>query len=954
MHNNLMGSTAIALIVSIGIASTALASAETQAHQNDLANEKAVVASQPLAEALKELARKTKIQFVYLGDVQSDIITQPLFAVSDAEEALQRLLTGTALEYQFVDENTVLIKVASADTSLRGLASDSSMDTASEGVTLDDESADASSESANNQLEHNYEGESSGLVTEQIYITARKRQENLFEVPISITAFSQSNIDDLGVNTIGDLSKFTPGFEFQDVGQGGAGGRANPNIRFRGVAVQNENPASRAGAIFWDGAYISSGVGILPLFDLERVEVIRGPQNAFYGRNTFAGAVNFIPNTETEELNGRLNLNYSPSQEDSYSANGSIGMPIGDKIGLRVGGFYERVGADYQFGNGDPLGQEDTSAINYAITFEPSESLRLKATGFHVWSEDTRALQAQDFTTAPGDCNRTFTGQLRAVATGELSAPFTTDLSQSTLGTFCGEIPDWDNSGVRRTAVGDLTGDGVILNPFSGSLEFAQTLPPELQEFNFPSAPNGFGTTYRLWRTNLSAEYDLPDDHLFSILFSAGVSADHSISDQLYGQSVNGEVRLTGFQNWSQDRSVEARIASSSEKRLRYQVGVNYYANKFRGGVTPAFAGAPAFFGPQFNDNTLSLIDGENIGIFGSLDYDFTQELTVSLEGRWNKDTQTIVYAGPTMRDGDQAPGVSGEEQSFSKFMPRVLVSYQPLTELNVYGSWSLSYLQGNQTNALAYSQAVPNAGLNPETLGFFTPVQKLNAFEVGIKSQPFDRLTANFSVYYMQWDNQVQFELSPSRNALFTAGDSEYVGAELELNANPTDWLNLTGNASYVDVQLTEFAGSGSVAERVLFPGIENGQQISANGNRPRFISAWSAAVSGTVEIGELLDLERRVFFRADALYQGQFFIDNFEYNSVPGYWRANVRAGLVVNESLTLELYGNNITNDQSWITAGGTTTGDTALFGFANRRSFSLLPTLREFGIQARMTF
>jgi len=70
------------------------------------------------------------------------------------------------------------------------------------------------------------------------------------------------------------LAAFTPGFEFQSVGAGGRAGRQNPNIRFRGIGVQQANPASRGGAVFWLGGYISDGAGILPLIDLERVEVL--------------------------------------------------------------------------------------------------------------------------------------------------------------------------------------------------------------------------------------------------------------------------------------------------------------------------------------------------------------------------------------------------------------------------------------------------------------------------------------------------------------------------------------------------------------------------------------------------------------------------------------------------------------------------------------------------------
>ena len=172
---------------------------------------------------------------------------------------------------------------------------------------------------------------------EEIVVTARKRDETQLEIPISVSAFSQDALDDRGVTTTEALSDYTPGFVFQNAGQGGTSGRENPLIRFRGVAVQQSSPAARAGAVFWDGAYISDGSGILPLVDLERAEVIKGPQTAFFGRNTFAGAVNYLPVTPaTDQVTGRGSIEITPSEENGFSLAGAIGGPLTERISARV------------------------------------------------------------------------------------------------------------------------------------------------------------------------------------------------------------------------------------------------------------------------------------------------------------------------------------------------------------------------------------------------------------------------------------------------------------------------------------------------------------------------------------------------------------------------------------------------------------------------------------------
>ncbi|MEQ9445204.1 MAG: hypothetical protein RJS98_06535, partial [Rhodospirillaceae bacterium] len=148
----------------------------------------------------------------------------------------------------------------------------------------------------------------------------------------------------------------------------------------------------------------------LPLIDLERVEVIKGPQNAFFGRNTFAGAVNYLPARPGDEFSGKGSVSFSPSDQDSYNVTAAAGAPISDTVGVRLAVMQERVGADWNYDNGDPAGEENTTAITAVTTWEPTETSNFMASGFYVKSDDTRALQSQVGPFAPGTCNITFSG----------------------------------------------------------------------------------------------------------------------------------------------------------------------------------------------------------------------------------------------------------------------------------------------------------------------------------------------------------------------------------------------------------------------------------------------------------------------------------------------------------------------------------------------------------------
>ena len=291
---------------------------------------------------------------------------------------------------------------------------------------------------------------------EEIVVTARKRDESVLEIPLSVSAYTQDELDALGMNTIEELSTVTTGFAFQNISQGGTGGRHNPNIRFRGLGVQVESPASRAGSVFWNGGYISDGAGILPLIDLERVEVLKGPQTAFFGRNTFAGAVNYIPARPGEEFEGKASLSYSPSDEASYNFTAAIGGPLSDKVGVRFALMQEKVGADYQFGNGDPIGEQNNTAITGLMTFEVSDAFSFQVSGFYVDADDTMQLQGQSAPVPAGSCNRSYTGTIRPVD-GGVGGTFTTDLSQSPRNLFCGSAPDWDAVEPNFSEVGKIT-----------------------------------------------------------------------------------------------------------------------------------------------------------------------------------------------------------------------------------------------------------------------------------------------------------------------------------------------------------------------------------------------------------------------------------------------------------------------------------------------------------------
>ncbi len=158
------------------------------------------------------------------------------------------------------------------------------------------------------------------VTLEEIVVTARKRDESLQDIPLAIAAFTAQDIEDAGIQDLSDLALQTAGMEFNPRQSGGRiTGRINSVIRLRGV-FQSSADHLQPTSLFVDGIYVLGTAASVGLQDLERVEVIKGPQSAFFGRNTFAGAINYITKTPSlDEYETKLDV--SLGSYDKYDGN---------------------------------------------------------------------------------------------------------------------------------------------------------------------------------------------------------------------------------------------------------------------------------------------------------------------------------------------------------------------------------------------------------------------------------------------------------------------------------------------------------------------------------------------------------------------------------------------------------------------------------------------------------
>jgi len=772
------------------------------------------------------------------------------------------------------------------------------------------------------------------MALEEIVVTARKRDENIYEIPVSVSAFSDAALQQAGIDNAQDLSNITPGLDFR---QFDFGGRGSPNIRVRGMIQQVITPSTQIGALFWDGSYIGGGGSFVPLGGLERVEVIKGPQTAYFGRNTFAGAINYIPKRPTEEWEGEISLSYSPTDADEYNINAGLRGMIGSRMGVSVWAGYDRDGGDFEFGDGEPFAQFKDTSVNGTITYDATEDLSFRLTGYYTRASDTTTGGSIPFTTPAGACDIQYRGELVDVVTG-IKTPFERDLSQLTIGTFCGEFPNADNFTTPKTRF-PVAAD--LLRRAAGEVGLV-TINPRSEDYGIIRAPQGgLGGWHQTYRIQLHADYDVAG-HTVSALASRANTGTTTRVDQFFGNATfppGDTILVVGLETAIREFYYEARVTSPQDQRLRYLVGVSDYNQHYNN--FSDFARVP-----QNVDRQRST----TLGIFGSVDYDITDDITLSVEGRYTDEKFIAIEEGVVSAAAGTPCGASvcNAENSYTAFLPRVILNWTPFDGASTYASWSQSKLLGLSTQARSISANAPDL-IPPsqvDVIGDFTPEQKATQYEIGWKQQ-WENVNMTLAIFHTEWKNQVVpaviFLPGGAGTSSFRApGDSEYTGFDLEGNAQINDWFSLSGQVAYSNGVMKNYSNRGSNESVVLGSGT---QAVVSDGNPVRNHPEWSGSLS-PVFTGMWDD--RQWFIRADYIYIGKHYTDYSRLNQNFARKQTNIRAGIDLLNGSMIEVFGTNIFNSKRLPTTSGTTNG------LGGRKIFTGAYQAFEWGVRLSASF
>ncbi len=819
---------------------------------------------------------------------------------------------------------------------------------------------------------------------EEIIVTARKREETLAEIPMAITAFSAEQLERGGFTTLQDLSFQTAGMQFHKQG-GQIPGRFSSRVRFRGMNTNANPPSQQVGTVFLDGVYMSDGVSSIDFSNIERVEIIKGPQSATFGRSTFAGAVNYVSKTPGFEYAGRLTADIAEwgGRDVTISHEGPL---VDDKLAYRVTA--RLYGTDGQYvsnADGGSLGIESTETIQAVFNWTPTENFSARFR--YLWSYD------DDGPAAGMLLGTSFSGRGNSVGVSANAGPncfsdgvTSADDPDTPSDYFCGALPlvDVDSFIAPNTAIspGDqaVFRSSVICDPRDGICR------PKV-----PGAPlrATSGLTRYQQRAALLLNYD----------FDSGMLNGHSL-DSVVGWSTlrAGWVRdfdLTAAQNFlsqdpvvSDDLTLELNLSSPQDRKLRYSLGANFFtADRVNhgsggqnvwgsdGGVSQMVVAepdgtplpAPATLpGPHYFMNAIPPTESnETTGIFGSFTYDFNDDLTLDLEWRYQQDD--ISLSSPS-NEGVPNPGgvleaARYDEESFSSFLPRATLSY----DVGDRGTSWLTYSQGTLPGFFNTDFGSLDEVTRDQVravipgLALFNEEEELENMEIGFK-QEFDSLYFSLVFYMLDWTNlktrQGITVVEPTGvqrvlNIQLNAGNAELEGVELEGGFSLGENFSGTFMLNYADGEYGTLTCGFSPFKPPIEPGNRFGPR-DCSGSRPARYPEWQGAISG-VWTDSFGSGNWDYYVRVDGEYFGEAYNEEANFSTMGDFWRWNLRGGFE-RDGLRLEAYVRNLFDDDNYLAAARWSDfSGTFLFAFLFSQGVAVTPAeKRTIGLRAVYAF
>lgn len=727
----------------------------------------------------------------------------------------------------------------------------------------------------------------SGLV--EVVVTAQKRQENINDVPMSISAFDEATLNRRKIDSIADLAETVPGMAFTTTRTG------NPVYTLRGIGFYEASLAAYpAVSVYVDQVPLSfPALSNHAQFDIQRVEVLKGPQGTLFGQNATGGAVNYVVARPSNTFEGGLELGYG--NFNAWNLEGHISGPLTETLGARLAARVEQADGwqESLTRPGDKNGKVENYMVRLVTDYEPVDSVRLGLM-LSAWKEKGETLAPQFVGFQPQF-------PIEYLPPAQTEAPFAE---------FDNESADWTPG-----------------------------LPRKDNEF---------------FQSGLRAEFDIADD-LTLVSLTSYIDYQQDLAsdvDGLAGSAMDDFSNTGDVESFTQ----EIRLQNSATNSFRWMVGANYEKSeifqnikiRFPDSSTNQFLGTLGY--PVVTDHNSSDQEMENWALFTSVEYDLSQALSIKAGVRYtdtyrrasicNADDEEPYYIGRFFYDVF-AGGNYGEYPPDGCFainnVSSGLIDPPPvgapgkfqdeLSESNM--SWTVSPQWKINDDTLAYLtfaegyKAGSFGNLAASTFVQYLPVtqESVLAYEAGVKATLADgRVQLNAATYYYDYTDKqllskVVDEVFGVIDVLQNIPKSSIFGIEAELKARPLDPLTVTFAVSYMDGQIDEFIGINNAG----LAGDFSGTQLPATPewqvagdmeytfrlkSYDAFVGASATYRSSTVSVVGGKETPPTYFGKATSPY------------TVDSYTLVNFRAGLSSSDGRwEAILWGKNVLDEYYW---------------------------------------
>ena len=803
---------------------------------------------------------------------------------------------------------------------------------------------------------------------EEITVTARQREESLADAPYTITALTADQIEMRGINQLQDVVAYTPGFYFSD-NNVGKNSRSHKRLIFRGMNPRTDIPTRQSSTMFIDGA-ATVGAEFGNMDGIERIEVLRGPQGAHFGRSTYTGAINVVTSDPGDEFSGRVNV--EAGSHGTQRAGIVLDGPLGDSLGFRLAiSDYEMDGM-YDNDNvpGQKLGAQSTDDVALTLVFEPSDRFKIKAR-YHTWedSDGPDAATAYDYRSGTHNCSpgglveRWDPVQVQASAAYNFNPA--TNVPHTTI---CGQVPVPSSIGQDTGSVRALS---LLANRIDGSrFPIANGLRP-VPDF---MVPNHFGLEREAEELSVVIDINFDNGMNLNIVsaqhenaYSTHNDTDRRVTEGLHLQGLGGGV-FGGFganhpadafdlrMNSMEDESIEFRLSSSDDQSIRWMIGYSqldmewftqvignlivYYPSDENNATRSAAGQMPVCYNPYWpfygaglagsnacgaygdttsNNNDMKWDSVDNSAIYAAIEADITDNLTLSVDLRRQDDGITTggvsAYTGGTPKTlGALANQQNGE---FSRTLPRIILDYKPDEDTTMYFSYSEGSLPGTFNPSLATLTESQLGEIATQTGGAGIEVDEevSENLEFGIKKTILDgRGFVSVAIYDTDLTNVHTPFFSPTYtdadgNQALLSGNITSQGGNANLSG-----IEIDGTVILNDLWSLDF--TYAINDSKIGEGFQSADTFDLDGDRLAAVGNMFSRYpknSGSLSANysKQASADREVFARIDTIYTGKMYASNAMHAHTGSGTKFNLRGGFET-DAYRVELYCTNCLDD------------------------------------------